>query len=529
MRAVITFGTCFGALLAPTLVVAHSPLDAAIPTAFLICMLFIALASPTLWRGAQIALLPAIVISPLVVLYGLQVGAMPGEDVITALRLSNWQELQELLVDMGVGGLVAVGGVLLMVLFVCLAPPLRPTGPARQRLLLLGVAYIAAGLIHYSFLREFVLVKPWVSQEVVLDTYPFSLLQPLSSVAMAVPNVSSRSPVRMIAADAEDASQLVVLVIGESARADHWHINGYMRQTTPLVEAIENVVSLGHVRAIADCTYSAVPAMLKMLGAREFSHSSQGAGVPALPDYFKAAGFFTAYLTMQEVRLVEESGVFTDYTRGVRALNPDSVTRDEMLLPELRRLLAMRVKKKFIVLHLFGSHFQYAQRYPPAFARFDGGDDVRQRRIAAYDNSLAYTDWLLSQVIDGMQNQPGEAILAYVSDHGENLMDDDRQLYRHCDQVTHYDTHVAALMWAKGLRRPKSWEWLKENRNRYVGQEMIGSSLLDLAGLEVERGGRVLPASFAREFNEPAVRYVLYKGGLVGFSKDGRSEWSDAH
>ena len=84
---------------------------------------------------------------------------------------------------------------------------------------------------------------------------------------------------------------LVVLVIGESARADHWHINGYGRSTTPRLEALEGAQVYPHVRAVSDCTYTAVPALLKLMGARAYRDSGFGAGVPTMLDYFKAAGF----------------------------------------------------------------------------------------------------------------------------------------------------------------------------------------------------------------------------------------------
>ncbi len=528
MWAAISWGVWLAALLAPTLVLAHSSLDVASSVALLVGMLFIAMASPVLWRLAQLALLPAVLLAPLVTIYVLQVGAMPGEDVLMALRLTEYHEVREVLLDLG-GGLVGGGAIALalIVLAMRLRPVLCLDNRLRKRLLLAGLTYLSAGLVHYSFLREFVPVRPWLSQEVVLGTYPFSLLQPLTSVAMAVPSSGEVPSVGVSTTSASDASQLVVLVIGESARADHWHINGYVRQTTPLIEAINEVVSLPNVRSISDCTYTAVPGLLKMLAAREFLASSRGAGVAALPDYFSAAGFFTAYVTMQEPRILEESGVSADYMRAVRSVNPDSVTRDEMLLPELRRLLAMHRKKKFIVLHLFGSHFQYAQRYPPAFAFFDGGDDLNAQRVATYDNSLVYTDWVLAEVIAEMQRQPGEAVLAYVSDHGENLMDDARQLYRHCDQVSHYDTHVAALLWSRGLVRSDAWERVKSNRYAYVGQEMVGTTLLDLAGITVVREGArpgPLPASLAGDVKEPVLRHVLNGNGLVGFIRDGRSE-----
>lgn len=510
-------------LLGPTVALATWSGEVWAELGMVLAILLLCCGHPTMTRLSGYVVLPFLVLSPAMMAYVWQVGAMPGLDAVQSLRLTSLRELGELLADQAGGTVWIIVASMIGIAPIIARPSLVLSPAVRRACAAFGLMYLAVGAIQYSFLRDHLPFRPWVSQEVLLRTYPFSVIEPLMTMAMAAPpesvtrrlasvEMSSRRPDR----------QLVVLVIGESARADHWHINGYARQTTPFLDSLDNAVVFPHVRAVADCTYSAVPALLKMLGARAFRDSRFGAGLPTLLDYFKQAGFATTVVTMQELRLMED-GVVSDRTVALRALNPDDTILDEMILPEFRRTLAGSAPRKFIVLQLFGSHFEYAQRYPPDFARLGGEGASLTQRIGRYDNSVLYTDWVLGALVGELRRQRDQEVLfAYVSDHGENLADDARGLLQHCNQPTHFDTQVAAFFWGAGVDQTDKWAQLVGNRQRYVGQEMIGPTLLDLSGIRAVGAMYPVPESLAAEINEQVSREVLSNNGLVAFDREGR-------
>lgn len=515
-------GFLLGVLLLPVLVLPQTWGARAASVGVLLALAALAAGLPLLRgfvRGLAVACL---LLAPPVAWYGLRFGVVPGDELMLTLRMSDARSAVEFLHD--VAGQWTTWAVLILEVLVLVAlrarRPWRVSRQWRQAGLLAGLLYLASGLVHDSFLRSGLPLAPWATPELLLRTYPVSLIQPVALLASPQPTLAEIEPVSVtVDATARELAQTYVLVIGESARADRLGLNGYVRDTTPILGSLPGVVSFPHVRSVSDCTLHAVPALLTMADAAGIARRRPDEAVPTLFDYFGAAGFFTAFLSMHEPVLAESIGIRADLARNLRYLNPDSPLRDDALLPELRRLLMVPKARKFIVLQLIGSHFEYEQRYPADFALYRGDGSPESERSARYDNSLRYTDWILSQVIETLRSQQGEVVLAYASDHGENLYDDARMRYQHCGSVTHFDTQPATLFWAERLHSPGPWQTLIANRERYIGQEMVGATLLDLAGVRVP--GAALPESLAGPIREQRVRYVLDGGKLTGFARDG--------
>ena len=103
-----------------------------------------------------------------------------------------------------------------------------------------------------------------------------------------------------------------------------------------------------------------------------------------------------------------------------------------------------------------------------------------------------------------------------------DLADDARGLLQHCNQPTHFDTQVAAFFWGAGVDQTDKWAQLVGNRQRYVGQEMIGPTLLDLSGIRAVGAMYPVPESLAAGINEQVSREVLSNNGLIAFDREGR-------
>lgn len=515
-------GFLLGVLLLPVLVLPQTWAHQAASVGVLLALVLIAAGLPWLRRLVRVLAVVCLLLAPPVAWYGLRFGVVPGDELMLTLRMSDARSAIEFLRDVAGQWTTWVVLVLdvLVIVVLKVRRPWRISRQWRQAGLLAGLVYLASGLVHDSFLARWLPLAPWATPEIVLRTYPISLIQPVALLAAPQPMAAVLEPVSVtVDAGARELAQTYVLVIGESARADRLGLNGYSRDTTPILSRLPGVVSFPYVRSVSDCTLHAVPALLTMADAAGIARRQPGEAVPTLFDYFGAAGFFTAFVSMHEPVLAESIGIRADHARNLRYLNPDSPLRDDALLPELRRLLLLPKARKFIVLQFIGSHFEYEQRYPADFALYRGDGTPESERSARYDNSLRYTDWILSRVIETLRGQEGEVVLAYASDHGENLYDDARMRYQHCGSVTHFDTQPATLMWAERLRSPGQWQTLTANREQYIGQEMVGATLLDLAGVRVP--GVALPESLAGPIREQSVRYVLDGGKLTGFTRDG--------
>jgi heptose-I-phosphate ethanolaminephosphotransferase len=190
---------------------------------------------------------------------------------------------------------------------------------------------------------------------------------------------------------------------------------------------------------------------------------------------------------------------------------------DGALLDPFRSVLqGMRDGEKlFIVLHTKGSHFDFSRRYPTEFSRFDSpGGSHRETLRDTYDNSILYTDWFLSEVIAALRRSEVNSALFYASDHGENLLDDDRQLFGHAIG-NGWDLPTASFDWVSDSLRERQPEQIRtalSNANTPLTLSNLPHSLLDLAGLEAQ-GLDKTSSIFSKSFSA-GPRWYIVRGEL---------------
>jgi glucan phosphoethanolaminetransferase (alkaline phosphatase superfamily) len=246
-----------------------------------------------------------------------------------------------------------------------------------------------------------------------------------------------------------------VLVVGESARRHNFGLYGYGRDTTPLLAQAANLLAFQNVVTQVAQTQVSVPLILTR-GSIE--NQQRAAREKSIITLFRDVGFRTYWLSSQQ-REVAMAAVshYADEADVVRFFERQ---HDMVLINAMREIFAKEsdhVQKRFFILHMLGSHFNLTSRYPREFARYPDGLGAgmfegtsaslsNTELINAYDNTILYTDYVLSQLMALLREQPGLKTFLYVSDHGDNLRDDSRNLFGHAHN-NEYDLPIPLLFW----------------------------------------------------------------------------------
>jgi glucan phosphoethanolaminetransferase (alkaline phosphatase superfamily) len=297
-----------------------------------------------------------------------------------------------------------------------------------------------------------------------------------------------------------DVPQIMVMVIGESSRYDRWSLNGYQRETNSLLKKENNLVSLTNVVTSVSATRLSVPVLVSRKPATQSLKA--GFSEKSFLSAFKEAGFKTYWLSNQMSfgQFDTPISVFAKEAEVIQFLNLGGFTNrsnfDQVLLDPLKIAINDPAPKKLIVLHTLGNHWNYSHRYPQDFDKWKpslfGVDKpahtdlkLKAQLNNSYDNSILYTDWFLSQVIDALKISQQLSAMMYVSDHGQTLYDGSCNLAFH-GHNTQFEFHIPALMWYSDSYKsayPTKVQQLQRNRRAKLSTENVFHSLLDMADI----------------------------------------------
>ena len=323
--------------------------------------------------------------------------------------------------------------------------------------------------------------------------------------------------------DPANAPDVLVMVLGESARFDRWSINGYTRETNPLLAKEANLVPLQDLITSVSATRLSVPVIISRKPAMQ--SLKDGFTEKSFLTAFKEAGYKTYWLSNQISfgKFDTPVSVFAREADTVEFLNLGGFTTrsnlDEVLFDPLERALRDPAPKKLIVLHTLGSHWNYAHRYPARFDKWTPSlrgvdkpvvtdDAIEPQMSNSYDNSILYTDWFLSQVIDRLKSPEKAAALMYVADHGQTLYDKSCDLAFH-GHNTQYEFHVPAFVWYSDVYAalyPAKVAQLKQRRKARLSTENVFHTLVDLG--DIRYPGERLEWSIASPQWKRHKRYV---------------------
>lgn len=286
-----------------------------------------------------------------------------------------------------------------------------------------------------------------------------------------------------------------IMIVGETARADHFSLNGYPRSTNPLL-AKRDLINFSTATACGTSTAYSVPCMFSFMNAQNYQVDLAPYQSNVL-DVLQGAGVRTFWRdnnsTCKGVCVRSENENLRIAPNPQSPYFNDGEYFDEALLDGLQDHITSDSKDLLIVLHQLGSHGPaYHKRYPKAFEHFtpvckeqNPADCSANEINNSYDNTILYTDFVINKAVELLEQiTDADTFVMYASDHGESLGENGVYLHGLPRSIAPPEQlHVPFLLWlSEGLRKEYSLDSKSESRcaTRPVSHDNIVHTLLRL-------------------------------------------------
>lgn len=327
------------------------------------------------------------------------------------------------------------------------------------------------------------------TQQRIYQRFPFSVYYNIKRHIYFQHEIAKKRIEIALDARCNADSLIVVLVIGEALRADHLGLNGYYRNTTPQLLQ-KTAISFPYIYSEQTHTNASLPYIL-----------TRADSINEKPTYtetsfisvFKRCGFYTSWIGNQDpassyVSFINESDTVL-YAHPEKSVFIFSRWLDEDLLPHLVNIEKQAHPRKLFVLHSIGSHWYYKSHYSDKFEIFKPTTKSRlnvqcstEEMINTYDNTILYTDYFLTKLIDTLKNK--NTVIVYLSDHGEVLGEDGYWL--------HANGHIAAknpacIIWFSDkykAKNPTKYLAATENVKKRFRTDFLFHSILSVSSIE---------------------------------------------
>ncbi|MDD3007297.1 MAG: phosphoethanolamine--lipid A transferase [Arcobacter sp.] len=295
--------------------------------------------------------------------------------------------------------------------------------------------------------------------------------------------------------------ELVIMVVGEAARADRFSLNGYNKETNPLLKK-EDIINFSNMYSCGTATAQSVPCMFSIFDKADYDYK-KGISTQNVLDVLKHT---------KDVDILwrdnnsDSKGValrvdFEDYrTSQTNTICDDVECRDEGMLVGLDEYIKNHKDRDIlIVLHQMGNHGPaYYKRYPKEFEKFtpvcktNQLEECTQEEVSnAYDNAILYTDYFLSKVINFLKpySNDYETAMFYMSDHGESLGENGFYLHGMPYMIApNEQKHIASLLWLGDgeMKEDYNIEKLNTYKNKEFSHDNLFHTLLGLFEVETD-------------------------------------------
>lgn len=368
--------------------------------------------------------------------FSLQMGTYFDADMVTNLLETDFHESRQLLTWRLLGHLILWGLIPVIIIWRYRLQRESHLWQRRGATALLSLALLIVSLL-VSFQSFSPLMRNHKELRYLITPGNVIAALPKALTGQAEKLTVTRAP---IAPDAQQRAVgkgskplLLVVVVGETQRAANWQLNGYQRATTPNLADRDDLISFADVSSCGTSTAVSLPCMFSRQ-THDGYQARRARSEQTLLDIAAAAGIGVEWIDNQSGCKGVCSEVETDRIAKQRfaELCADGECFDQVLVEDLKDELAEASHQgnQLLVLHMMGSHGPaYYRRYPVEHSLFtpDCREDElshcsQQQIINAYDNTIAYTDFVLDQILDLLsQHERHDSALIYLSDHGESL------------------------------------------------------------------------------------------------------------
>lgn len=458
---------------------------------------FIALSLPTFHRMLKPVLILIVLVSSQTAYFMDTYNVVIDDHMIQNILETNLPEARDLLNMKQLGYLIILG----------LAPSLiiyriKIKSASRKTLLLqkaksigiaLGIAVIimlGLGKFYASFFREHKTLRFYSNPAYYLYSLGYYAKASLSHPSQGIQPLGG--DVRLLP---RQGRKLIVVVVGEAARWDHFSLNGYPRETNPLLTH-EDIINFPQFTSSGTETGVSVPSMFSVFGRKGYQKEKVRQTENILDILHRAGVTILWRDNNSDSKGVAVRLPYEDFrTSAKNTVCEGGECRDEGMLVGLQEYLAAHPTGDIvIVLHQMGNHGPaYYKRYPSAFEKFtpvcrsNQLEQCSQESIVnAYDNALLYTDYFLSRVIGFLKQNDAtfQTAMLYISDHGESL--GEKGLYLHGFPYAiapEAQTHVGALAWF-GSQYPVDKAALRQRAAAPYSHDYLFHTLLGMLGAQ---------------------------------------------
>lgn len=298
----------------------------------------------------------------------------------------------------------------------------------------------------------------------------------------------------------DNRTKLVIMIVGEAARADHFSLNGYKKETNPLLKK-EDIINFPNMYSCGTSTADAVPCMFSVFDRSDYSYK-KGITNENVLDVLNHTDDISI---LWRDNNSDSKGValrvpYEDYrTAKTNTICIEGECRDIGMLVGLDSYIEEHKDKNIlIVLHQMGNHGPaYYKRYPKAFEKFtpicatNQVEECTQEEISnTYDNALLYTDYFLSEVIKFLKQYDTsyKTAMIYMSDHGESL--GENGVYLHglpYFMAPDAQIHIGSVMWFNDeMKKEIDLDRVKNLKDKKYSQDNLFHTLLGIFNVKTE-------------------------------------------
>ena len=308
-------------------------------------------------------------------------------------------------------------------------------------------------------------------------------------------------------ASKKEKGELYVVVIGESLNRYNMSLYGHFRNTTPKqLEQVKKDNLLVFKNAYANAGNTMRALSYTLTEANQYNNKNFLESLSFI-DIFNKAGFDTYWITTQGIIgesntilsvIANSSKHIIDIGNSINVNAGFSTYYDESTINELKKHISTD-KNTLIIIHIYGSHYHYQDRYPKEYEKFKNtlpymigtNKELTLDDYSAYDNSVYYNDYVISSLLNIVKSRGGVSSFIYFSDHAEDIARHKGHTAR-IDGFTFGMINIPLTAWFSKeyiKRYPNTYKTINLNRDKLFSNDLVYDTIIGLAHIKTNHYG----------------------------------------